>query len=249
MQIVVDGLLTNYHQVNPNRKNTLLILHGWRSTGSHWQKVLDSLPGDIAGIALDLPAFGSTQPLPGLPGVKDYAVFVQKFIDKLKLKNVFLLGHSFGGQVSVDFALTYPESIKHLILVSPACIRNKKPTFKTRLFSALKPMLRILPRSLSQLIFSKFASHNYLHSNPLQRQIMKKILYEDYSGKIKNISVPSSVIWGSEDKEIPNMGKFLAENIRQSELFVLYGVDHSPQTTAPEKLSKVLKTIFLKHCD
>lgn len=247
MQIVVDGLLTTYLSVNPNKRYILLILHGWGQSSSFWQGVCNSLPSEVSGMALDLPAFGSTQPLSGSPGVKDYSIFVLKFIEKLKLKNVILLGHSFGGQVAVDFALNQPELIKHLILLSPACIRNPHPTLKSRLLSSFKPLLKLLPNEFNRWLFEKIASKNYLTSNPVQRDVMKRILREDYSEKITKLTISTSIIWGSEDREISNEGKFLSENIKNSRLYVLYGADHSPHITAPQKLLPVLNEILSCH--
>ena len=216
MQIVVDGILTNFLRLNPNRENTLLILHGWGQSAKYWQEILEGLPVETEVIALDLPSFGSTRHLPGIPGVGEYSEFVKNFIEKLKLKNITLLGHSFGGQVGVDFTLRYPKKIKHLILVSPACIRNVQPTNKSKISGLLKPIIQLLPRKIRQKIFENVASSNYLSSTPLQRTILNKILYEDYSTKLVDITIPTSIIWGSEDKTIPYKGSYLAENIPQS---------------------------------
>lgn len=246
MQTVIDGLLVNYLRVNHQAKHHLLILHGWGHSGSYWQDILTQLPPEVSGIALDLPAFGSTQPLPDTAGVPEYATFVKKFIDKLKLSQPTLLGHSFGGQVAVDLSLSYPQVIKHLILVSPACIRNDRPIPRSRLGSLLRPLYLFLPQGLRHLAVEKFASQSYSGSNPKQRSILKKILHQDYSQRLNEITIPTSIIWGSEDREIPYKGNFLAEKIKSSSLYVLYGADHNPHLSAPLKLLDTLKNILEK---
>lgn len=244
MQVVVDGVLTHYLLVDPGHKNTLLILHGWGQSAVSWQKIMAGLPKDNTYIALDLPSFGATRSLPGKSNVSDYSHFIKKFIAKLDLKNVILLGHSFGGQIAVDLSLHYPKLIKHLILLSPAVIRNTRLGLKSKLNKTGKPLIKLLPLSIQDKILQKVASKNYFQSSPEQRSLLNRILYQDYSDKIKEIHVPTSVIWGSEDNEIPNKGKFLAENIPDSKLFVLYGADHSPHLNSPRKLLSVLTEIL-----
>ncbi len=249
MQIVLNGTLTNFLAVNPHQKQTLLILHGWSQSSLHWQIILDNLPSTVTGIALDLPAFGSTQPLPGNPGVPEYSDFVKNFIKKQKLKNVVLLGHSFGGQIAVDFSLRYPKLISHLILVSPACIRDQKPNQKSQIAKKLKPFINALSPKIYDYIFSLIASKNYLNSTPIQRVVLNKILYQDYSKKLQDITVDTAIIWGDKDVTIENKSKFLAETIPHSHLYVIYGANHSAQISAPQKFISLLNHLLKMYAD
>ncbi|TRZ48323.1 alpha/beta hydrolase, partial [bacterium] len=242
MQIVSSGILVNYRAVNSKEAQTLLILHGWGQSSSDWQTVLDGLPKNVTGIALDLPTFGSTQALPGNPGVADYSDFVNHFITKLKLKNITLLGHSFGGQIAVDFSLRFPKQIRRLILVSPACIRQSNPGVKSQIAKVFKPLLKTLSPQIYDRIFQRIASPNYFNSTPNQREVLNTILYQDYSGKLPDITTLTSIIWGDKDITIENKSKFLAEQIPNSHLYVLYGTDHSPHLTSPQKFISLLNT-------
>lgn len=239
-QIVIDGTLTNYTDTNAQRHSVLLILHGWRNSSVNWQEMVHNLPDTHRVIALDMPAFGSTFALPGEPSVVEYADFVHKFILKLKLKKVTLLGHSFGGQVAVDFSLRFASDLEKLILVSPACIRSTKPKLKSKVASVAKPIVKKLPKSLQDYFLRFMASSDYLKSTTEQRQVLNRILKVDYSHLVSNISHKTFIIWGTEDTTIPNSSKFLAENISKSALIPMYGVDHNPQATAPLKLAKII---------
>ena len=245
MQKVINDILTNYQIVHPQEKHTLLILHGWGQSSLNWQNTLDNLPPGITGIALDLPSFGGTQPLPNNPGVPEYSNFVKSFIDKQKLKNVTLLGHSFGGQIAVDFSLRFPKLISHLILVSPACIRKLHPGKKSQLAKAAKPLLKVLTPGLYDHIFKRIASENYLKSTPTQREILNKILYQDYSSKIKDISIPTSIIWGEKDGITTTKEAYkINEEIKVSKLEIIPGVGHSPHRKTPEFLAgKILENL------
>lgn len=241
MQLVVNGVLTNFLERNNDKDNVLLILHGWRNSSSNWQEVMNRLKNTHRIIALDMPAFGSTYPLPGEPSVAEYANFVHKFIQKLNLKNVSILGHSFGGQVAVDLALSFPKDIEKLLLVSPACVRETTPKLKSKIASTVKPIVRRLPKNLQDYFLRFMASSDYLKSTQLQRKILNRILKVDYSGLVSNISHKTFVIWGTEDTTIPNSSKFLAESIKNSVLVPLYGADHNPQATIPSKLANEIQ--------
>lgn len=55
---------------------------------------------------------------------KFFSDSLKKTFDKLGIntKPFYLLGHSFGGFIASEYALTYEEEIKHLILMSPVGI-------------------------------------------------------------------------------------------------------------------------------
>lgn len=239
MQLVVNSVLTNYLEINSDKKDILLILHGWRNSSSNWQEV-SRLITNFRVIALDMPAFGGTTHLPGEPSVKEYADFVNDFILKLKLKNISVLGHSYGGQVAVDLALRYPESFKKLILVSPACIRFTTPKLKSKIASGVKPVIKKLPKNIQEYFLRFMASSDYIKSTVVQRELLNRILMVDYSNLVSSISQKTYIIWGTEDTTIPNSSKYLAENIKSSVLIPLYGIDHNPNATAPVKLAKVI---------
>lgn len=249
MQIVLNGTLTNFLAVNPHQKQTLLILHGWSQSSLHWQTILDNLPPTVAGIALDLPSFGSTQPIPGNPGVPEYTDFVKNFITKQKLKNVILLGHSFGGQIAVDFSLRYSKLISHLILVSPACIRDSRPNQKSQIAKKLKPLINAISPKIYDYLFSLIASKNYLNSTQVQRTVLNKILYQDYSKKLQDITVDTAVIWGDKDTTIENKSKFLVDTIPKSHLYVIYGANHSAQVSSPQKFISLLNHLLKTYAD
>jgi len=241
IQMIVDGILTGYIEENAGGKDTLLILHGWRQSSAHWQNTISLLPKDVRALALDMPTFGTTKPLPGKPNVAEYADFVHKFIQKQKLKAVTVLGHSFGGQVAVDLALRYPNDVKKLILVSSACIRNPKPNLRSKIARLIKPITLKMPDYFQKAFIRLMASSDYTKSDPEQRDVLKRILRVDYTDQLKNIKQQSFVVWGTNDKTIPNSSKLISELIPKSVLIPLYGADHNPHLTSLDKLIVALK--------
>lgn len=246
MQVVVDGVLTNYTSSNPKAKKTLVILPGWANTSQNWQAVIQNLPENYHYITLDLPGFGQSNFLPGTPNVPEYSDFVVAFIEKLKLNKPLILGHSFGGQVAMELSTRYPEKISSLLLLSPAGIRIKTHYVKARVKFAklIKSLKKITPTPLYNYLLSKVASKDYLNAHSKQRDILNRILNFDLSTKLNQIKVPTHILWGDQDHVIPYMGKFLAENIPDSKLTVLYGMDHLPHIRKPQEFAQQLSEIL-----
>lgn len=105
----------------------ILVLHGWGGSSKSWLKVKELLEQKGSKVFVpDLPGFGE-EPEPPKPwsGI-DYLDWVKKYSEKEGLSQFFLLGHSFGGGLSISFASLYPEKILGLILVDSARVGMKK---------------------------------------------------------------------------------------------------------------------------
>ena len=58
-------------------------------------------------LSIDLPGFGESDEPDFVWSVYEYADFVKRLVDSLKIKKVILIGHSFGGKVSLVYASKY----------------------------------------------------------------------------------------------------------------------------------------------
>ncbi len=246
MQIVIDGVLTNYLDINSKANKTVVILHGWGSSLSYWEPIAKLLPQGFRVVLVDLPGFGSTRPLPGSPDVPEYTTFIRKFTDKLNLKNFILAGHSFGGQITLDYSLKHPKDLKSIILIAPAAIRerSKLTKLKIRLAKMIKPLFSILPGNRFEKFLGWYTPKDYRDSNEFQRKVLNKIVIYNLKPILNQVKTPSDIIWGSEDFIIPNMGKYLAENIRDSRLHIIYGANHFIYLSHSKKLAEVISQII-----
>lgn len=246
MQLVVNGVLTNYQDINPDAKKTVVLLHGWANTSDNWLSVAKLLPINFRYLVLDLPGFGQTQFLPDSPDVPEYTEFVLAFIEKLKLSKPVIFGHSFGGQIAMDISIKHPDTVSQIILFSPAGIRLRSNyiKFRLRVFKILKVFKRLIPSSVYRWLLVKFGSTDYANALGKHRDILNQIVKYDLSTQLKNISIPTEIVWGSEDHVIPYMGKFLTENIPSAHLTILYGMGHIPNILQPQDFAAELTKIF-----
>lgn len=247
MQLVVNGVLTNYLDINSKQKQTLVILHGWASSLSFWLPMAQLLSPRWRIVLLDLPGFGFTPPIDDTPDIPEYTHFVRSFAKRLKLRKFILVGHSFGGQIALDYALKFPTDLINLILVAPAAIREKSKIlkFKIRLASAIRPFLSKSSYRYLEQFLGWYTPIDYSNSNEYQRKVLRKIAGYNLKPLLHLLSVPTDIIWGSLDLVIPNAGKYLLKKISRSRLHIIPGASHLVNLTHTEKLAKIINSILL----
>lgn len=232
--------------------NTILILHGWGASSQSWAKIQELLESRGCKVLVpDLPGFGENPAPSQAWSVDDYVAWLSDFCEKQNLSQFFLLGHSFGGSLAIKFSLKYPEKIRKLILVDSAGIRRtrikkeilKKIAHILNRFSFL-PFYSLIRKIAYKTIFRK---SDYLLTEGVMKETYLKIIKEDLSDSLSNVSVPTLLIWGKKDKITPLQHAYLMkEKIIGATLEIIPNVKHNPHAEAPEILvEKVLNYIKL----
>lgn len=246
--IEINGLKVNYKIAGEGP--AILVLHGWGGSSDSWTQVMKILAGQgFKVVAPDLPGFGKTAP-PSVPWeVEDYTDFVLRFANKLGLSSFFLIGHSFGGRISVKFLAQYPEKVKKLILCSSAGIRAAHPPlvklvyWLTRMANALltPKYLTRLKDVLRNTLYIFLRNRDYVKAEGVMRETIIKVLEEDLLPVLSEIEKETLIVWGQGDRMVPvKFAYMFHENIKGSRLEVFPKIGHSPHLEAPEKLSKVI---------
>jgi len=93
----------------------LVILHGLLGSSQNWQRAAKVLAGTSRVLVLDLRNHGESPHTPthSFPEMRED---VKHFFDRHRLDGAYLLGHSMGGGVAMDFAFHYPERLAGLII-------------------------------------------------------------------------------------------------------------------------------------
>jgi len=239
----------------------VLILHGWGGSSDSWQSTGETLINNNFRVVIpDLPGFGKSDSPTSIWSVGDYLDFIFKFIEELKSiekisEPLFLVGHSFGGRISIKFAAVSPKKLKKIILCSAAGIVSKKGAklkifnftakigkliFCFKGFAAIRDFLR-------KALYRVAGSGDYLRANPQMKEIMKKVISEDLSGFLPKINVPTLIVWGKNDKILSvKDGILMNKGIVGSRIEIIKNVGHSPNIEIPEKFAKLIIDWFSK---
>ncbi|KAA3613107.1 MAG: alpha/beta hydrolase [Calditrichaeota bacterium] len=114
MQIEFDKTKISYTEKGQG-DITLLFIHGWCINKSYWDAQLEFFSKNYKTIALDLPGFGNSTAERENWTIEEYSSDIINFMDRLKLKNVILVGHSMAGEIILETALTDHQAIKGII--------------------------------------------------------------------------------------------------------------------------------------
>ena len=233
----------------------ILILHGWGSSSNSWVRVQEILAqNNFQVIVPDLPGFGKSD-LPKTPwNIDAYVNFVKTFCDKMRLNSFNLIGHSFGGRVSIKILIQHPDKIKNLILVDSAGIKPdlhiKDKTILTlarimKLLSKIKLLVPFINKIKKFSYRTILRKRDYAKLNGVMKETFKNVIDENLLPYISKIKVRTLLIWGEKDKSVPIRYAYIFKNkISNSELKIIPNVGHCPNLYVPKKLSQLI-TNFL----
>jgi pimeloyl-ACP methyl ester carboxylesterase len=92
------------HAVREGVGKPLLLVHGLGSSHRNWDPILRALSAQREVIAVDLPGFGRTPPLPGEVSVASLTDAVEEFIVTKGLEDADVVGSSMGARMVVELA-------------------------------------------------------------------------------------------------------------------------------------------------
>ena len=216
-------------------KDTIVFLHGSGLSHIVWslaEQFFSSKNYNV--LSIDLPGHGNSDG-PCLDSVEKIADWMEKVFDKLKLKNLILVGHSQGCLEILEYSSRYKERLKKLVFVGGS---NKMPVHPDLIelaqsghSDAVKLMMK----------WGYEGSKKFIGGNPVEKIIqsprdISEILavdlnacnnYSNGSEAAKVIDLPPMLIFGELDKMVNlEAGKKFSNLIKNSTTHVIKGCGH-----------------------
>ncbi|HMM26877.1 MAG TPA: alpha/beta hydrolase [Aggregatilineaceae bacterium] len=229
----IEGLSVGTAVIGEGRP--VVALHGWGGAiRSFWPVAEQLTPRGYQVHVLDLPGFGASDLPPAPWGVRDYSRFVRDYLDAARLECADLLGHSFGGRISLVLAAEHPDRVRKLVLASSAGIPTT-PSASQRLRTAGAQAVRDtldrlgldgLRARLQHRYHERYASEDYRNAGPL-RETFLRVISEDLTPFAQRVQAPTVLIWGDQDADTPLwQGRRLEALIPDAGLIVFQGAGH-----------------------
>lgn len=175
---------------HPHR--TIVFIHGYGGNTTQWQYQLNTFSLDNRVIALDLRGHGrSDQPSSGYE-MPQTLTDIENALDVLGVTGkMVLVGHSFGGAVVSEFAITHPNRVEKLVLIATAGEFRLNPLYRLLLRLPL-PFLR----SLGPLV------RNWLSAPPhvMHAWYYQNVLPWNGWSLFRDLNFPTLVIRGHRDR-------------------------------------------------
>ena len=235
MKINIDNMDINYIEEGVDSKYTILLLHGWGVEIETYRVLIDELKKNFKVYALDFPGFGKSPNPPETYNVEDYAKLTLEFINRLELKNVVLIGHSFGGRVIVKMVSKLGYSPEKIILMDSAGVKPKRTVkyyIKIATYKIAKGAIKLFcGKKKSQKIIAKYRSKkgsaDYVAADETMKKVFKTVINEDLVSHFKDITMPTLLIWGELDTATPlSDAKIMEKEMKDAGLVVIKGAGH-----------------------
>jgi pimeloyl-ACP methyl ester carboxylesterase len=261
-----------YYEVHGQEHgNPLLCIHGFGASLYSWRNFVKAgslLTANYKVITIDLKGCGkSPKPNDTKYSPQDHADLIYDFILEHDLRNLTLIGNSYGGALSLLLSIVLSEKdpgrLRSMILIDAGAYKEYVP-FYLRFLSV--PVINVLA---AYLIPGKFAAKRVLrmayydpgkitaeqieaYAAPLSAPGARHALLEtgkqiippnidELIAKAKHLNTPTLIIWGKQDRIIsPKVGELLNQAIPNSTLKMIDQCGHVPQEEKPEETVSVV---------
>jgi pimeloyl-ACP methyl ester carboxylesterase len=261
---VVHGSRVNYVEIGEGPP--LVFIHGLSGCWQNWLENIPHMARRHRVIALDLVGFGESE-LPqeeiSIPG---YGRFVDAFLGEIGIERGSLVGNSMGGFIAAETAIAHPSRVDKLVLVSAAGLFRlgsgrqaalerlaklfhpataavlarrdylvKRPKLRRRI---LYGIVRYPERIEPELVYEVASGAG----KPGFFDALNAIVDYDYSHRLPEISDPTLIIWGRNDRIVPVSGAYEYERlIPDSRLEIFDETGHLPMAERPARFNQLVE--------
>jgi pimeloyl-ACP methyl ester carboxylesterase len=201
----------------------------------------------------------------------DQATLIHRFILRLGLTNLTIVGNSFGGGVALLTALSLedeePDRLRALVLIDSVAYPQRLPTFMKllrtpvlgRLGLALLPS-QFLARHVLELAYHDDSEITQAtveaYAEPLKTydgrhavlETAKRIIppdLEELTARYATLEVPTLLVWGRQDELVPLwVGRRLHRALPNSRLVVVEDSGHLPHEEKPAEVAGAMLSFF-----
>lgn len=209
-----------YKFVDRKKSVTNIFLHGWGQNHTSLFFCEEYIRHENS-LYIDLPPFGKSGKNLLTWSIFTYANMVIALIEKLKIEKFNLIGHSFGGRISIIVASICKEKTLKIVLIDSAGMKPKRKLsyhFKVWRYRKLKR---------KGLDTSKFGSDDYKNLDEAQRKVFVSIVGTHLENFLPTIKAKTLIIFGENDKTTPlYMARRLNDGIENSFLYIMKDAGH-----------------------
>jgi abhydrolase domain-containing protein 6 len=252
----VDSCHLHYYEYeHPDPRGTVVLVHGLGTSASTWFHVLPALVKEYHVIALDLPGFGFSRLSPGTPfyTLSQHCLVLSALVDRTARDGFGLIGHSFGGWISVRFAAAHGQNVLRLVLVDTAGIYYPGAERLRGLFTIDS---RARMRTLLDALWYRYPWYLKPFGSAIYHEMTKRNIKsivasisekDSLAEELSLLTMPVHVVWGREDRVIgPEAVEVLRSMVPQVSVSFIDRCGHVPQLECPGELKRILCAVLAK---
>ena len=205
----------------------LLLLHGLAGSTGNWVELLPELVARHRVLAVDLPGHAGSGSLSRGASMGDFARVAAEVLEAEGIEAAVVAGHSFGGLVALRLAMSRPELVRGLLLVSPAGIQTSTRSARriVAVSTTIRPGRWVAPfrhRYAERLWYRRAlfrpwfvsdaaaltprATHGLLAAQRHHvdtKTAGRAMIADDPRSELGGVGCPVVVLWGARDTQLP----------------------------------------------
>ena len=217
----IKNIKINYKQYGNG--SDIVLLHGWGQNIDMMRPLGDKFSSNYRITIIDLPGFGLSEEPKEALSVIDYAEIVHELLCELDIKKPIMMGHSFGGRISIVYASCY--DVCKLVLFGSPCVRHEYKSLKQSFYKKIKKIKVLSP--LVNFMKNHTGSVDYRNASVMMKDILVKTVNQDLSDYARKIKCSTLLIWGENDEAVPvSEAKELEGLLQDGALIILPGTHY-----------------------
>ncbi len=252
------------HHVRLGQGNPLLLIHGLGSSWRSWRPVLEALALEREVIAIDLPGFGDTPPLPGEVSIDTLADAVTSFLVSHDRVGIDAVGSSMGARLVLELARR--RVIGATVSLDPGGFWRswEKDYFLTTIGASVR-LVRglgsLIPRIVGTaagraMLFAQFSAHpsripvelardemsSFATSPSFDELLLNLVHGPDQRGAERDATLgPVTIGWGTKDRVcLPRQAKRVIEKFPGASIHWFDDCGHFPQWDSPDATARMI---------
>lgn len=257
-RVLVDGIELHWTEEGSGRP--LVILHGLADSQHTWSAVTSRLAARFRVYGLDLPGCGLSSRPDANYSLDWQARVVAAWLDRLALRSVDMVGHSYGGGVALWLLLYRASAVRKLALIAPGGLGSEvSPLLRlAAVLGRLEACSQALIGPLTWLLALRYgrtlagSDRRKLYGfncSPGTGRAFARTVRDviDWRGQRRHILhrvhdvkqlPPIALFWGEKDRVIPiHHGRTLCKLLENCSLWQLPGAGHFLHWEAPDALA------------
>jgi pimeloyl-ACP methyl ester carboxylesterase len=262
----MEGARLDLHRAGSGEP--LVLVHGLGHTWRGWKPMLPLLEPRFDVLAVDLPGFGYSEPLPHgvAPTAEALADAVERELDAAGFHSAHLAGNSLGGWIALELARR--GRARTVTAISPLGLGlPRENRWGLGVLLAMRWLARnspapepLLHTAVGRTLFAGPALGKPWRADPDDMLEQSRLFAEapgflataDANGDrqprgLRELDCPVLLLWGTKDLILlPRQGRRFERLIPGAELRYLKGLGHTPMSDDPEALAEAIGELALR---
>lgn len=259
--IVTEQGILHYESIG--RGQPIILLHGWINSWDVWRDFMIALSETkrYRVYALDFWGFGesakSAKTATTSFQIASYVEMVNQFMESLGIRSAPVFGHSMGGTVTLQMALTYPERVSKIAVVgSPVLGSSLNPFLRLAGYGSIAKLIWRYPFILNSIMRILLARDSkkvrHMIFRDVQRTTMESFFRSigdlrdtDLRRDLVDLNLETLGIYGVHDNIVsPNNATIINDGVKLAKIQMMEKSRHFPMLDEPDKFMQTLSAFL-----